>query len=461
MATGTIQEDVPDRVQSIIDDVGKVSETGEIPTRIHNDSEIFELERDRVFGESWVFIGHESEIPEAGDYAKRYIADNPVIFVRDENDEIRVLFDACRHRGTTVVRAEQGNTTHFRCPYHNWTYKNTGELVGVPHKEQCYQELDTCEYALQSPPQVDTYAGLVFACLSEDTPPLEEYLGDFRWYLDIAMNFAEGGLEVVGEPIRWEADTSWKIAADNFTGDAYHVPAAHKSTMDLDIFPSDLTALAGNRTSLDVIDCGGHSCSFSYFEESPGGYPEEIYSDDHLSELQYKIAKNHVSIVGTVFPNLSFNNTLKNADPDNRELTKFLTIRKWQPVAPDKTQIWNWILVPKNASEEFKEQAYDTGITTFSVSGNFEVDDFAVWDGITEAAGSSFTRRSNRQSNYQMNMDEMGDAEDISDEWDGPGTVINSAFEDGTMRTFYQSWYRTMTGQRIDGSDDNSEHRGA
>ncbi|RDZ95356.1 ring-hydroxylating oxygenase subunit alpha, partial [Haloferax sp. Atlit-6N] len=173
-------------------------------------------------------------------------------------------------------------------------------------------------------------------------------------------------------------------------------------------------------------------------------YPEEIFTDEHLSQLQYKIAKNHVSIVGTVFPNLSFNNTLKNADPDNRELKKFLTIRKWQPVASDRTQIWNWILVPKNASEEFKKQAYDTGITTFSVSGNFEVDDFAVWDGITEAAGSSFARRTNRQSNYQMNMGEMGEAEDISDEWDGPGTVINSAFEDGTMRTFYQRWYQMM-----------------
>lgn len=456
MATEATQDGTPARLQSVIDDVGNISDTGEIPTRIHNDREIYDLELERIFGRSWVFIGHESEIPEPGDYAKRYIADNPVIFVRDESGEIQVLFDSCRHRGTTVVRAEQGNTTHFRCPYHNWTYKNTGELVGVPHKQQCYQELDTCEYALQSPAQVDTYAGLVFACLSEDTPPLEEYLGDFKWYLDINLKFAEGGLEVVGEPIRWEADTSWKIAADNFTGDAYHVPAAHKSTMDLDIFPSDLTAVAGNRTSLDVTNCSGHSCSFSYFEESPGGYPEEIFTDEHLSEKQFMIAKNHVSIVGTVFPNLSFNNTLKNADPDNRELTKFLTIRKWQPISPQETQIWNWILVPKNASQEFKDRAYDTGISTFSVSGNFEVDDFAVWDGITEAAGSSFVRRNNRKSNYQMGMKDMSDSKNISDEWEGPGDVINSAFEDGTMQTFYRSWYRTMNGQRIDGSDTES-----
>lgn len=134
MATEATQDGTPARLQSVIDDVGNISDTGEIPTRIHNDREIYDLELERIFGRSWVFIGHESEIPEPGDYAKRYIADNPVIFVRDESGEIQVLFDSCRHRGTTVVRAEQGNTTHFRCPYHNWTYKNTGELVGVPHK---------------------------------------------------------------------------------------------------------------------------------------------------------------------------------------------------------------------------------------------------------------------------------------------------------------------------------------
>lgn len=436
-------------VQSAIDEVGRISETGEIPARIHNDQAIHDLELERIFTRNWVFIGHESEIPERGDYAKRYMGDNPFIFVRDEEGEIRVLFDSCRHRGTTVVRAEQGNTTHFRCPYHNWTYKNTGELVGVPHKEQFYQELDTCELALQSPAQVDTYAGLVFACVSEEAPSLDEYLGDFKWYLDIFLKFADGGLEVVGEPIRWEANTNWKIAADNFTGDAYHTPATHRSTLDTDIFPSELAA--GSQTSVDVIDCSGHSCTVSYCEEEPGGYPADIYTDEYLSESQLTIAKNHVAIVGTVFPNLSFNNTLKNADPENRELTKFLTIRKWQPIGPGKTQIWNWILVPKNASQEFKDRAYDTGITTFSVSGNFEVDDFAVWDGITEAAGSSFARETNRKSNYQMGVGGMSESTDISDSWDGPGTVIDTAFEDGTMQTFYRSWYRAMTGQRIDG----------
>lgn len=439
------------RAQEIIKQVGEITDRGTIPAYIHNDREIHELELERTFSNTWVFVGHESEIPEPGDYAKRYIGDSPFIFVRDDTGKIRVLFDSCQHRGTTVVRAEQGNTSYFRCPYHNWTYKNTGELVGVPHKEQFFQELNVCEHALDSAPRVDNYNGLVFASLSADAPSLGEYLGDFTWYLDLHLDFAEGGMEVVGDPIRWEVDTNWKIAADNFTGDSYHTLATHKSAMDLDIFPPELSAAGAERTPVDITECSGHSCMLAYLEnqEYTGGYPEEVFTDEFLSDDQLELSKRLVSSVGTVFPNLSFLQMNLNPDPENREVTAFFNMRKWQPLGPKKTQIWNWILVPKSASKEFKQRAYDTGIGTFSVAGNFEVDDFAVWDGIAEAAGSTFGKKSDKQSNFQMGVGDMSDANDISEEWPGPGKVVDTNFEDGTMQTFYQSWYRAMTGEAI------------
>ncbi|AFK20973.1 ring-hydroxylating oxygenase subunit alpha (plasmid) [Haloferax mediterranei ATCC 33500] len=457
MVSGGTNVGTSSQTQTVIEEVGNIRETGTIPSRIHNDNEIHELELERVFSDTWVFVGHESEIPEPGDYAKRYIGDSPFIFVRDDTGEVRVLFDSCQHRGTTVVRAEQGNTSYFRCPYHNWTYKNTGELVGVPHKEQFFKELDTCEHALDSAPQVDSYEGLVFASLSATAPSLDEYLGDFKWYLDLHLKFAEGGMEVVGEPIRWEIDTNWKIGADNFTGDSYHTLATHKSAMDLDIFPPELSAVGAERTPVDVTECSGHSCMLAYLEnqEFAGGYPEDIFTETHLSESELRLAKRLVSSVGTVFPNFSFLQMNLNADPENREVTAFLNIRKWQPLGPKKTQVWNWILVPRDSSEEFKQRAYDTGISTFSVAGNFEVDDFAVWDGIAEAAGSTFGKKIGRRSNFQMGVGEMGDATNISDEWPGPGAVYDTNFEDGTMQTFYQSWYRSMTGRPIDSATED------
>ena len=446
-------------LDEVIEGVGQIKERGRIPSQIHNDPQIHQRELERVFSNTWTFVGHESEIPEEGDYAKRYIGDTPFIFVRDDEGEIQVLFDSCQHRGTTVVRAEQGNTSYFRCPYHNWTYSNTGELVGVPHKEEFFQDLDVCEQALKSASQVDTYAGLVFATLSPGTEPLNKYLGGMKWYLDLNLKFAKGGLEVVGEPIRWESDMNWKIAADNFTGDSYHTLATHKSAMDLDIFPPSLSAAGAERTPVDVTDCGGHSCMLAYLEnqEYTGGYPEDLFTDNYLSDAQFQIAKGLVSCVGTVFPNLSFLQMNLTPDPENQEITAFVNLRKWQPIGPKTTQVWNWILVPSSASSEFKKRAYRTGIGTFSVAGSFEVDDFAVWDGISEAAGSSFGKRTDHEADFRMGVDEMSDATNISDSWPGPGEAYDTNFEDGTMQTFYQSWYRAMIGRPIGAGGDHDD----
>lgn len=450
MSTDTNGPEVSRAIKSVIEEAGNITDTGTIPKRIHNDREIHELELDRVLAENWVLIGHESELPEPGDYAKRYIGDSPFIFVRDENGELRVLFDSCQHRGTTVVRAEQGNTSYFRCPYHNWTYRNTGELVGVPRKNQGFKELDTCEHGLQSAHQVDSYGGLVFATLSDEAPPLEDYLGEFTWYLDLLLNATEGGMEVVGEPIRWEIDTNWKIGADNFTGDSYHTPATHQSVLDLEVFPPELSGERSHRSGVDITACDGHSGMVAYLEdETAPGLPEEVRSPERLDENQYDLARRMIDFVGTIFPNCSLLQAPFTPDPESREIKSFLNVRKWRPLAADRTEIWNWILVPTTASDEFKEQAYDAGISTFSISGNFEVDDFAVWNGIAEAAGSTFTKRTNPKSNYQMGLGDMGDFEDISGEWPGPGTIYETNFEDGTMRTFYDSWYKSMVGDQI------------
>src|SRR3954454_20826496 len=167
----------------IRDIVGDIRE-GMVPAQIYGDQEVFELERERVFGRSWLFLAHESEIPEPGDYVVRRIVDDSFIVVRDEDGVVRVLFNMCLHRGMQVCRTELGNASHFRCPYHAWTYKNTGELIGVPFHRDAYGGDDGLRRdgtALLAAPRVDTCAGLIFASLDADAPDLDNYLGDFRF----------------------------------------------------------------------------------------------------------------------------------------------------------------------------------------------------------------------------------------------------------------------------------------
>ena len=111
---------------------------GMIPAHVYSDQEIFELEKEEVFGRSWVFIAHESEIPERGDYVLRRVVDNSFIVVRDENGDLRVHFNMCLHRGMQVCRSERGSASHFRCPYHAWSFRNDGLLTGLPFHQDAY-----------------------------------------------------------------------------------------------------------------------------------------------------------------------------------------------------------------------------------------------------------------------------------------------------------------------------------
>src|SRR5262249_32589702 len=168
-----------------------------------------------------MFLAHESEIPEPGDYVLRRIVDDSFIVVRDENDEVRVHANICRHRGMQVCRAELGNASHFRCPYHAWTYKNTGELAGLPFHEDAYGGDDVLERSslgLVPPPRIALHRGMIFASLDEAAPDFSEYVADFEFYLDFYMHQSEAGPELHG-PQRWIVEGNWKIGAENFSGD--------------------------------------------------------------------------------------------------------------------------------------------------------------------------------------------------------------------------------------------------
>ena len=178
---------------------------GMIPAHIYNDKEIFELEKERVFGRSWLFVAHESEVPEAGDYVVRRVLEDSFIISRDEHGEIRALFNMCLHRGMQVCRTEMGNASHFRCPYHGWSYRNDGRIVGLPFHKEAYggeEGFKKQGQTLLPAPSLGIYNGLIFVSLDPDAEPLEDFLGDFKFYMDYYTKQSSGGIELRG-PQRW------------------------------------------------------------------------------------------------------------------------------------------------------------------------------------------------------------------------------------------------------------------
>lgn len=137
---------------------------GLAPALIYSNQRIHEAELKRLFSSAWVFIGHETEIPQPGDYCLRHIGDSSFIFVRPERGEVRLFFDACCHCGTQLCPADIGNAPHFRCPYYGWTYSNDGKLVGMPTMSSAYKGFER-----------------------KDWGAIDEYFGDMKWYLDLVF----------------------------------------------------------------------------------------------------------------------------------------------------------------------------------------------------------------------------------------------------------------------------------
>ena len=147
-----------------------------------------------------------------------------MLVVRDTGGEVRAFLNVCRHRGNRLCRADSGNAASFTCAYHGWTYGNDGRLTGVPYLKEAYHgELDRERWGLVPVAQLDQYKGLWFATFDPEAPPLREYLGEMAWYLDTFVDRREGGIEVVATH-KWVMPCNWKFPAENFGGDAYHVP---------------------------------------------------------------------------------------------------------------------------------------------------------------------------------------------------------------------------------------------
>ena len=113
--------------------------SGEVSREVFVDEAIYRQEQERVFARAWLFVGHETQIPNPGDFFLSRMGEESVILTRDASNQVRVLLNTCRHRGMRVCRYDEGNTTAFQCPYHGWTYTLDGKLIGVQKYDRAYQ----------------------------------------------------------------------------------------------------------------------------------------------------------------------------------------------------------------------------------------------------------------------------------------------------------------------------------
>ncbi len=336
---------------------------------VYTDPAIFELELERIWGRAWVYVGHDSQVKEPGDYFATAIGRQPVIMTRHKDGAVHVLFNRCSHKGAQLVGDGCGRAQQLRCAYHGYVFDTDGTLLHIP-QEEGYAGQDfgkgKAEYNLQRAPRVASYHGLVFASLAPDGPDLAAWLSGAAASIDnLVERSPEGRIEIAGGCFRYLHDSNWKMFVENLN-DAMHPMVVHQSSSGTakrvfderheegDAVPFELEMLAPFTNNYEFFEkmgltawdyghsvTGGRISIHSAYSPVPG-YMEamvERYGERKAREI---LSVNRHNTV--VYPSF----TLKGA---------ITSIRIVKPVAVDKTVIESWVFRQVGAPEEMFQRS--------------------------------------------------------------------------------------------------------
>ncbi len=290
-------------------------EPSRVNSRLYYDPDIFKEELEKIWYRTWVYVGHTSEIPNKNDYVTKSIGPMPVLMVRDKDGEVRLLLNKCPHRGNQLCAYQKGNRTSFTCPYHSWTFSNTGELMGYALPDG-YQGQEKKGLNLGKVPRTAIYRGFVFGSMAEDGPSIEAHLGGAKAALDQLLdNSPTGELELTAGFLQHRTKANWKFMLENET-DGYHPGFVHGSVFQVtdsgigSLYGSDSTALTrdyGNgHTEFDLRpEWRRHGKPLQWFGTSENRLPEYVkamnaaYGEERARQIMID-GSPHIMI----FPNL-------------------------------------------------------------------------------------------------------------------------------------------------------------
>jgi phenylpropionate dioxygenase-like ring-hydroxylating dioxygenase large terminal subunit len=335
---------------------------------VYTDPELFELELDQLWRNVWIYVGHDSQVPEPGNFYSTQIGREPVIMLRGSEGQVRVLPNRCAHKGTRLVSAVCGKVAGglLRCPYHGWTYRLDGSLRTVPLKSG-YEGtgFNETQAAKGLPPiACVNYRGFVFARLAPEGPEFREYFAESLTSIDNMVDRSpEGRLEVAGGVLRYMHDCNWKMFVENLN-DAMHPMVAHESSAgtakrlwgggkegaptpmvieqfvpfvnDYDFFEKMGVKVYDNGHSYTGVNFSIHS-KYS----SVGGYEQSMiaaYGEERARRILGEVRHNTV-----YYPSLTIKGAIQ-------------AIRVARPIAVNKTLIESWTFRLVGAPDELLER---------------------------------------------------------------------------------------------------------
>jgi p-cumate 2,3-dioxygenase alpha subunit len=404
--------------------------------RVHRsaftDQSVLEMERRKIFGRCWLYLGHISEVAEPGSFVTRRVAGRPIIFTRDMEGNIHALINTCQHRGAVVCREREGKARAFVCGYHAWTYNLKGELVGVPGKES-YSPAAAKSSIVGLPhvPKMAEFRGFVFICFDPGADSLENYLAGACEYLDLVASASEEAMVVVGGTHEYSARANWKLLQEN-SADGYHAGPTHSTYFDY-LRARDTEVFKPTKLFGTVHNLGnGHAVS-----ESQGAYswgrpvarwiPEwgedgKRYIEEKRAALVARLGEEKGMKVADsdrnllIFPNLVVNDIMA------------VTIRTFYPEAPDYFNVSAWALAPKEEKGIFLERRLRNFIEFLGPAGFATPDDVEMLELCQVGYANQDVAPWNDISRGMLTEDEHAAKQD-----------------ELQMRTFWRRWHALMT----------------
>lgn len=431
------------------DDLAALIRDDSVHRAVYTDPEIFELEMRRIWGRAWIYIAHESQIPEKGSFYTTTLARQPVLLVREDENTFNLFFNRCAHKGAKVIETESGKAKVLRCGYHGWSYETDGRCKHVTGGDAAYNALgidktSAC-MSLQKVPSVASYRGFIFASLTGNAPDLATWLGATATSIDNMVDRSPvGKLEVTGGTLRYHHDSNWKFFVENLN-DMMHAMIAHQSSaqtarvLGKELFPGDpnppseiqiLSPFAENANFFEKMGVhafdNGHSYSGGKTSIHAGysGIPkyeeamEKAYGKERVKEIFSMNRHNTV-----VYPGF----TLKGA---------IQTIRVVKPIACDQTVIESYTLRLVGAPDELLQRSI-LYCNLINSSGNLVgPDDHEAYHRLQHGLATD-------ASNW-VSMGRHMNAEEPNDE----GGTSATGSSDMVFRSQFKAWknYMTMAG---------------
>ena len=436
-------------LRSLID-----AEAGTVARQLYTDPDIFDQEMEQIYGRCWLFLGHESQIPNPGDFVITRMGTEEVLLVRDRKDrQIHAFLNSCAHRGMKVCRYDQGNALVFTCPFHAWTYDTKGKLVGAAFKDAPHAyngEISMGDWGLTEVAQLTNYYGTIWATWDPKAPSFEDYAGPLAEGIRYDCTSSDGednGIEVFTPFQKWRLPTNWKVPAFSSSTDLTHAATTHRSVNAAAIGPDRGTLSGGERHRRrgnaipnDRYAFGdhnlGHGGNWSVYKEP--GIPEYVDAwfepnvDDYFRAEHAKKAKMYAERIMPphgheggghfcVFPNFIMDSW---------------RWRFWHPHTVDVVERWSLFGVDKNAPKHVKDAVRHYVMRYNGPSGATESDDMENWNYVYMA---SLGAKAQQRNYYFANG--LGNGI-VNKEW--PGMIMNGSHTEEAHRARFSRWLAFM-----------------